>query len=304
MRRLALSVVAVALAAVALVEASAAWQEPTPPRGKKPLYTDRTLSEVPNRAAMTHLFWSPGLDEGYVPQGLTVHDGAIFVGTYRSEDPKQSRGPCRIYRLDPSSWPDPVTEFLDLPPPCGHAGGLARGGPGRLWVVDTHDIFEIELARSRGALGHVTRTIRLTGALRGSFAAGTADALWTGGYSKEPGARLYKLPFTKLAPEVASLSEQDAETSIPLPTTVQGAAFDAAGRLWVTRGGSTFGELLTLEPATGAVMQLLQMPAGIEDISFDPQGGLWAVSEAGSKRWLGWNTFFPVVFRLQGDFLR
>jgi hypothetical protein len=46
------------------------------------------------------------------------------------------------------------------------------------------------------------------------------------------------------------------------------------------------------------------MPAGIEDISFDPQGGLWAVSEAGSKRWLGWATFFPVVFRLELASLR
>jgi hypothetical protein len=226
------------------------------------------------------------------------------LGTYRSENTKQSRGPCRIYRLDPSNSPDPVTEFLDLPPACGHAGGLARGGPGRLWVVDTRDIFEIEIARSRGALGHVIRTIRLTGALKGSFAAGTADALWLGTYAKEPGARLYKLPFTKLSSGTGSLSEQHAEASIALPTKVQGAAFDAGGRLWITRSGSTFGELLQLDPRTGAMLRQFAMPAGIEDISFAPDGGLWAVSEAGSKRWLGWKTFFPVVFRLQPELLR
>jgi sugar lactone lactonase YvrE len=252
---------------------------------------------------MSRLVWSPGLDEGYVPQGLTVLDGAIFVGTYRSEDTKQSRGPCRIYRLDPSHR-GPVTEILDLPPQCGHAGGLARGKSGRLWVVDTRDIFEIEIARGRGALGRVVRSIRLTGALTGSFAAGTADALWIGGYSKEPGARLYKLPFTKLSPETGSLSEQDAVESIELPTKAQGAAFDAAGRLWITRSGSTFGELLLRDQHTGAILQRFAMPAGIEDISFAPDGGLWAVSEAGSKRWLGWKTFFPVVFRLQPDLLR
>jgi hypothetical protein len=299
MRRAALCIAAFGLAALSLASAAMAQQRVL---GKAPAYTDRTLSEVPNLAAMSNLIWSPGLDEGHVPQGLTVLDGAIIVGTYRSEDTKQGRGPCRIYRLDPGSGK--VTGTLDLPPQCGHAGGLARAQKGRLWVADTREIFEIELAVAGSTIGHVIRTIRLTGALKGSFAAGTADALWLGTYAKEPGARLYKLPFVKLTPGAASLSEQDAETSIPLPTRVQGAAFDAAGRLWVTRSGSAFGELLTLEPATGTVMQLLQMPAGIEDISFDPQGGLWAVSEAGSKRWLGWKTFFPVVFRLQGDFLR
>ena len=300
MRRLALSIAAVALAAAALANACAAAE---PALGKRPAYSDRALSKVPNAEAMSNLIWSPGLDDGYVPQGLTFLDGAVFVGTYRSEDTRQSRGPCRIYRLDPGSGK--ATGTLDLPPQCGHAGGLARGRKGHIWVADTRDIFEIELAPSGpGTLGRVVRSIRLTGDLKGSFAAGTADALWIGNYSKEPGARLYKLPFTKLSPEAASLSEQDAETSVALPTKVQGAAFDAAGRLWVTRSGSTFGELLHARPATGAVLQRLHMPAGIEDISFDPQGGLWAVSEAGSKRWLGWKTFFPVVFRLQRDFLR
>jgi sugar lactone lactonase YvrE len=268
-----------------------------------PVYTDRTLSEAPNAGAMSRLIWSPGLDEGYVPQGLTVLDGAIFVGAYRSEDTKQSRGPCRIYRLDPKIGA--VTGSLDLPSQCGHAGGLARGQTGRLWVADTREIFDIELTPAGNTIGRVVRSIRLTGALKGSFAASTADALWLGTYSKEPGARLYKLPFTKLSPETGSLSEQDAEGSATLPTTkVQGAAFDAAGRLWVTRSGSTFGELLQLDQRTGAIIKRFAMPAGIEDISFAPDGGIWAVSEAGSKRWLGWETFFPVVFRLQPDLLR
>jgi hypothetical protein len=252
---------------------------------------------------MSNHIWSPGLNDGYVPQGLTVLDGSIFVGTYRSEDIKQNRGPCRIYRID-RRWGH-VAGTLDLPPQCGHAGGLARGRKGHIWVVDTRDIFEIELSRSSlGPLGRVVGSIRLTGALKGSFAASTADALWIGDYSKEPGARLYKLPFTKLAPETGSLSERDATESIELPTKVQGAAFDAADRLWITRSGSTFGELLQLDPRTGAILKQFAMPAGIEDISFAPDGELWAVSEAGSKRWLGWETFFPVVFRLQPDLLR
>jgi sugar lactone lactonase YvrE len=296
MRRVAHYAAAAAIAAVSAGTASADVL------GSKPTYSDRVLSDVPHAAAMSDRIWVPGLDQGYVPQGLTFLEGAVYLGTYRSEDPKQGRGPCRIYRVDPRSGA--VTGVLDLPPQCGHAGGLARGRPGQLWVADTREVFEIRLdQQDGGTIGHVVSAMRLTGDLRGSFATGTADALWLGTYSTELGARLYKVPFEKLT-GTGTLSEQDAVAAVSLPTEAQGAAFDAAGRLWITRSGSGFGQLLTLDPATGAVMQVLTMPAGIEDISFDPEGGLWAVSEAGSKRWLGWTTFFPILFRLQPALLR
>jgi streptogramin lyase len=112
------------------------------------------------------------------------------------------------------------------------------------------------------------------------------------------------VPFERLASGVGTVSEQDATAAIALPTKAQGAAFDPAGRLWVTRSGSQFGELLQIDTGTGAVLQRFAMPAGLEDISFEPGGGLWAMSEAGSKRWLGWPTFFPVIFRLDPARLR
>jgi len=301
MSRAALALAVAGLAAAAL--AGTCGPASAQVLGAPPTYSDRSLSAVPNAAAMTTLIWSPGLDDGFVPQGLTFMDGAVLVAAYRSEDPKQGRGPCRIYRLDPRSGA--ITGTLDLPPSCGHAGGLARGRPGRLWVADTRDIFEIALDRAGGArIGRVIGSIRLTGGLKGSFAASTADALWLGTYSGEPGARLYGLPFDKLASGPGAIGEQDATAAVALPVKAQGAAFDAAGRLWITRSGSTFGELLQLDPRDGAVLKRFAMPAGIEDIGFDPQGGLWAVGEAGSKRWLGWATYFPVVFRLEPALLR
>lgn len=268
--------------------------------GKDPTYSERGLSEPPNAAAMTARIWVPGLDEGYVPQGLTVIEGAVYVSTYRSTDPKQGRGPCRLYRIEPSTGA--VTGELDLPPACGHAGGLAKGPAGHLFVSDTWEVFDIELSGPGDAvIGRVVRSSKLTGGVKGSFAAGGSDALWLGTYAKEPGARLYKFPFSALAPQ---LSEADATASVAMPLEAQGAAFDAAGRLWVSRSGSRSGELMQLDVASGEVRARYAMPAGIEDLSFDSAGQIWTLSEAGSRRWLGWDTFFPVIFRLDPALLR
>ncbi len=287
-----------AIRAAALVAAGLALVVPaaSDPLGRAPTYTSSTLSVVPNAQAITTRIWSPDLDKGFVPQGLTFFANAVYVGAYKSEDTGTSRGPCRLYRIDPSSGA--IWGALDLPPACGHAGGLARGKPGRLWRADPRVIFEIALSSGDGAIGEVLRSVRLDGALRGSFAASTADALWLGTYSKEPGAKLYKIPFDAITPATETLSEQNAAEAVILPEKAQGAAFDAASRLWITRSGSQFGELAEIDAKTSEVKRRFAMPAGMEDISFEPGGGLWTVSEAGSKRWLGWSTFFPVVFRL------
>jgi sugar lactone lactonase YvrE len=265
--------------------------------GAAPTYTDRKLSDVPNAAAMTARLWAPGLDEGYVPQGLTVIGADLFVSSYRSVDPKQGRGPCRLYRMDPASGA--VRAQLDLPAACGHAGGLAKGPAGRLFVADTREVFEVALGTA--GLGEVVRGIKLTGTVRGSFAAGTADALWLGTYAKEGDPRLYKFPFAVLKEE---LGESDATGSVPLPKEAQGGAFDATGRLWITRSGGNFGELMQLDAKTGEVKARYAMPAGIEDLSFDAAGQIWSLSEAGSQRWLQWETFFPVIFRVDPQQLR
>jgi hypothetical protein len=45
-------------------------------------------------------------------------------------------------------------------------------------------------------------------------------------------------------------------------------------------------------------------PAGIEDIAFDGAGRLWASSEAGSRRWSAWPTYFPLVFAIDVNRLK
>ena len=286
---------------MALVAAPAFAQSPF---GTAPTYTDKKLGvmpegSLPNEAAFLGRIWMPGLDEGFVPQGLTVVDEAVYVAAYKSVE-GAGRGPCRLVRLDPGSGR--VTGTLDLPARCGHAGGAARGAPGHLWVADTRDIFEVRLVAPASAnIGTVVRHIRLTGAIKGSFAAGTGDALWLGAYETFGEPRLYRFPLANLKEEI---NEKDADASVIVPQRAQGAAFDAKGQLWITRSSGSFGELVRLDPQSGAIHERFALPAGTEDIGFDAKGHLWTVSEAGSKRWLAWATFFPVIFQVDMGRLR
>lgn len=274
------------------------------PIGAAPTYTDRTIgvlpgdAPVPNAGAIVKRIWVPGLDDGYVPQGLTASGGAVYVAAYKSVE-GAGRGPCRLFRIDAKTGA--VTGALDLPPRCGHAGGVATGEPGHIWVADTRDIFEVRLEPSSPTVGKVLRHIRLTGRVKGSYAAGSADALWLGAYETHGEPRLYKFPFAALKPE---LGHDDATASVVVPQRTQGAAFDGVGRLWVTRSGGSFGELVEVDAQSGALGKRFAMPAGTEDIGFDADGRLWTVSEAGSRRWLSWATFFPVVFQVDMGRLR
>ncbi len=271
------------------------------PLGAKPGYTARELSPLPNAQAITKRIWVPGLDDGYVPQGMTFQAGVLFISSYRSTDTKQDRGPCRVFAVDPETGR--VLSHLDLPPQCGHAGGIARAPQGNIVVADSRHALEIEVSGlERGKLLRVVRAAGLTGKLKGSFAAGTAEGLWLGAYERSGDPKLYLVPWAKLRQE--KLSEADASEAVSLPLLAQGAAFDGKGDLWITRSGSRFGELVKLDRKSGTVLARHAMPIGIEDISFEPGGALWSLSEAGSQRWNAWSAFYPLAFRIDVDRLK
>ncbi|HEX4185737.1 MAG TPA: hypothetical protein VHY78_07750, partial [Stellaceae bacterium] len=101
---------------------------------------------MPNAPAIERRIWFPQLDAGYDPQGLAVDDGAIYVSAYRSDSLGVRRGPCRVIRIDLETGGS--TGYVDVPSPCGHAGGLAVGGDGILYVADTHTLFATPLVRA------------------------------------------------------------------------------------------------------------------------------------------------------------
>jgi hypothetical protein len=276
------------------------------PPGAAPAYTARALTAYPNQSAVLARYWAPGLDDGYVPQGLALLDGALFVSTYHSTDPHQDTGSCRVFQVDRGTGA--ALGHFDLPSNCGHAGGLASAGAGILYVADTSRIYAVDVARALRegeAAPAIRKTLALGGKVKGSFAAADGTSLWLGVYDVSP-AQMFSFSLAALDGKAdgAILTERDATRVLPVAAHAQGAAFDRAGRLWITRSNSRFGSLQQLDPADGSVVREYAMPTGIEDIAFDQEGRLWAVSEAGAQRWQHWAAFHPLVLRFDVNQLR
>ncbi len=254
--------------------------------GTKPAFVTRPLSEVPNADAIGTRIWVPDIDEGFVPQGLAYVGGQLALSAYRSSDPKQGRGPCRLFFISPSTGA--VVRRLDLPATCGHAGGVAALADGRIVVADTFSLYVV----SGNA---VTATIQLKGKLRGSFADSDGHAVWIGSYDRS-GGTLWRIPPEALGwPEI---DESSATKSFAIPPRVQGLAFDRKGGAWLSVSGSRDGALLHIDPKDGHVLATYAMTAGIEDLAVDNHGHIWATVEAGSMRWSKWATNFPLVFSI------
>ena len=201
---------------------------------------------MPNSQAITAMIWAPGLNDGYVPQGITYADGHVLVSSYQSNDPKVGGGPCRVYRLDPETGR--TTGQFDLPPAVRHAGGIVYACKGMLIVADTRRLYRIDLARAfaDGNSEHALRgTISLGGAVKGSFVDFRQGSILTGVYDKQPaGSRVFFLPyelFDRAADSV--VDERSATRSFAVATMAQGAAFDARGYLWLAFSNSKHGLL-------------------------------------------------------------
>lgn len=270
-------------AAVALLSSAVHADEP---RGTRPTSVTRPLSSVPNSDAIVPRIWAPQLDDGFVPQGLSFANGHLLLSAYRSTDPKQGRGPCRLFVIAPATGA--VSHHIDLPESCGHAGGVAVLADGRIVVADTHTLFEIKGSK-------VTATVQLKGKLRGSYADADGNALWIGSYDKN-GGTLWRLPSDVFSH--SEIDESRATKTLTIPARVQGLLFDGKGHGWMTISGSRDGALLKFDPNDGHVLASYPMPAGIEDLALDPTGLIWAVSEAGSLRWSKWETNYPVLFTI------
>lgn len=273
--------------------------------GTAPTYTDKTISAVPNAGAILRRIWAPGLDDGFVPQGLTMARGKLLLVAYLSTDANPDRGPSRVFQIDPATGA--LTGRFDLPPELGHPGGLAWGD-NALYVADHAKLLRLDLGLSL-AKGQAAVTGRraVDPAMGPSFLAWHDKQLWFGRWTRPNQGQpwLYAVPTARIFPNdkggasTAPLGPADATRRVMLPLLVQGATFDSRGNLWLSASTQRFGRLYRVDAADGRVIAEYAVPAGIEDLAHGPDGRLWSVGESGSKRWLGSATFYPLIFELE-----
>jgi sugar lactone lactonase YvrE len=269
--------------------------------GKKPGHVWGEPSSVPNDQAITRKIWAPGIDDGYVPQGITWADGVVYLSAYRSTDPKVDKGPCRIFKVDPENGN--TLGHFDLPEDCGHAGGLAFAGKSIMIAADTRRLYKIDMAAAfvpGSSSNAIVASVGLRGELKGSLVDFDGTSVFIGSSEKDAAkAKGYFLPLSIFETHNGkTVNETAAIRSISLPAEAQGAAFDKAGNLYVTASNSRFGVLSRLDGKTGESLSSYEMVIGVEDIGFDGAGRLWSVSEAGSLRWQKWSKTFPVLFQV------
>jgi DNA-binding beta-propeller fold protein YncE len=295
------------LAAALLLSGCATAPQGTEILGTRPTYLPATTDAVPNAAALSHRIWTPGLDDGWVPQGLTNAGGDLFVSSYKpTPDLKANTGPCRVVRIEMATGR--MTGSFDIPPgACTHSGGLAHVGHGKLLLADTRQLFlvDIDKALASGTSAGASRAVKIAGDLRGSYATFDGKDAWIGTWTKDAAkARMFRLdPRLFDDHDGQTVKEDRAVESIPVPLEAQGAAFDKSGNLWVSASNGRWGKLYRLD-RQGRVLAEHEMPAGLEDLTVDDKGRLWGLSESGTRKYLDWATRFPFVFQIEVGKLR
>jgi sugar lactone lactonase YvrE len=275
--------------------------------GRKPDYGWATVSSVSNSRAIGTRIWVPGLDEGFVPQGLTFADGQILISLYQSKEATVSKGPCRVYRVDPVTGN--VTGQFDLPKEFGHADGLAYGGSNILYASDTHAsvIYKINLEKAlkdgscnEAILGEAG-VDRPT--MSPAFLTYDGSFLWFGRHNRVGAkrAKVYKMDPGKLfsaRPKKEKITSHLTEGYFEIDYGAQGAVFDKEGYLWVAYSDSKWGKVQKIDASKGSVIKEHELMAGLEDFACAPDGRLWSVSEAGAFKYLKWKAFYPLIFEI------
>jgi hypothetical protein len=275
--------------------------------GAPPTYLGTPSSDVPNLAALGHRIWTPALDEGFVPQGLTSSGAFLYVSSYKpTPDLKSNTGPCRVFRIEKASGR--ITGGFDIPAgTCTHSGGLAYAGDGKLFLADTRQLFlvDLEKALASGTSAGASRAVKITGELRGSYATFDGKDLWIGTWTKEErNARMFPSRSAPVRRPRRPDGARGPRGGIdPVPVEAQGAAFDKSGTLWVSASTGSWGKLYRLS-RQGQVQAEYAMVAGLEDLTVDDDGRLWGLSESGTRKYIDWQTKFPYIFQIDTTKLR
>lgn len=288
----------IGLLAAVIVVAGLRADEPI--LGPRPGYTDKPISAVPNADAIGRRIWAPGLNEGFVPQGVALAGDRLLVSAYRGSQSDPASGESRVFAVDLATG-DATGQFV-LPEDVVHPGGLAVGGA-NLFVADGGKLLRVDLLRSLAAGRAVVTGRRSVAREMGpSFLTLHEGALWFGPFKREtgPAPRLYRVPVEAIFVKgrIPPLLPRDATHSLPIPLLVQGVVFDRENRLWLSASVQKEGWLYRVAAENGRVLARHAMPPGIEGLAATATDRIWSVGECGSQRWLKSATFYPLLFEI------
>jgi hypothetical protein len=276
--------------------------------GTKPSYIDGPPRSYANYEAITPRLWIPGLDEGWTPQGLALIGPHALVSAYQDKD--SSKPKCRVFRVELATG-KPAGSF-DMPAPCVHAGGITDIGGGFVVLADTRQDWRIDLEKALAAgSGDVAAKgmIKLARGFGSAFTFFDGKDLWNGVWVREKDAadsKVYRLDLALFDREGVSVDKDVPLEILPVPILAQGGAFDRHGNLWIASSdGPKVSHLHRVDRKTGAALATYEMPSRIENIVFDKDDRLWAISEAGSRKYHNAkDPDFPFIFEIDVAKLR
>ena len=256
------------------------------------------LSSFPNDDAGCDAVWIPGLENGFVAQGLGVMvDDTTYLSGYihPPEDPKDDKSGehCAIAHV--SLTTGEVLDSYDFDrSTCKHGGGIAIDSDLRVWIADTRKLLLVTgpmFTNPDPAAAKIDKDDFEKGGLKASFLVdGRPGHLWVGSWIQDgPAGKIYEFTTDYLEERatVGGPIKKSAATdarSIPLDT--QGAAFNG-GALFAASSNSKTGFLKTDHGTFG-------FGPGVEEIQFAGEC-LWAVFEAGARIYQ--KKSFPVIAR-------
>ncbi len=273
----------------------------------------------PNEQALLGATWVPDLDTGFTPQGVTLVPAGVRwpSATLLVSGYTHPAGRCYVYAINTSTGR--VRNWYRFPAgQCSHAGGIEfTASRNSVWVSDTHRLFELNLAKmfdpARVATAIRTNSSLLStsqnasAGLNGSFvfdqpagpgcpAAG--GCLWIGHWRRGRTTLLYQYSEAYLRNRAVTGTNGSIDR-LEVAEDGQGAAWGYNGTILLTASTSQCGLLHVVDADTGATVPggTYQFSPGTEQLALDGAGGLYNVSEAGSRQFHTPSkpAFFPVI---------
>jgi hypothetical protein len=270
--------------------------------GQRPTYIGEPPKDFPNQQAVTPRIWIPGLDEGWTPQGVALFGRYVLVTSYQDTDPAKPK--CRVFRVDRATGA--AAGSFDMPEPCKHAGGITDIGGGFVIVADTRQDWRVDVEKAIAAgkaEGATKGMIGLGVGFGSAFTFFDGKDLWNGVFVTEKNAedsRVYRLDLALFDKEGVNVDRSVPLEVVKVPLFAQGGAFDAQGNLWIAGSyGAKISYLARVDRRTGQALATYDMPPRIENIVFDRDGKLWAISESGSRKYhKATEPDFPFIFEI------